>query len=162
MTEEETQDKCIIAIRIRGTVSAKREARETLQMLHLTRNNYAVLIDNRKSFLGMLQTVQSYVTWGEISKEVLYSLIRAKGRITGNKKLTEEYIKKAGYTSLEELAEAITGSHVRYWKLPKIQPYFRLRPPTKGFKGNIKKSYNAGGEAGYRGEKINELIKRMF
>jgi len=109
-----------------------------------------------------LQTVKSYVTWGEISKEVLYSLIQAKGRIVGNKKLTEEYVKKTGYKSLEELVEAITDSHVKYWKLPKIQPYFRLHPPAKGFKGNIKKSYTAGGEAGYRGEKINELIKRMF
>jgi large subunit ribosomal protein L30 len=36
-----------------------------------------------------------------------------------------------------------------------------LHPPTKGFKGKIKKSYSAGGELGYRGEKINELIKRM-
>lgn len=162
MTEEEMRDKCIIAIRIRGTVSAKREARETLQMLHLTRNNYAVLIDNRKPFLGMLQTVQSYVTWGEISQEVLYLLIEAKGRISGDKKITAEYTKKAGYESLEELVEAVTSCHVKYWKLPRIQPYFRLRPPTKGFKGNIKKSYSAGGESGYRGEKINELIKRMF
>jgi len=48
-----------------------------------------------------------------------------------------------------------------YQKLPNVQPVFKLPPPSKGFKGKTKKSYGAGGEAGYRGEKINELIKRM-
>jgi len=38
---------------------------------------------------------------------------------------------------------------------------FRLRPPKKGFKGKVKRSFAAGGEAGYRGEEINELLKRM-
>ena len=70
-------------------------------------------------------------------------------------------MKKAGYKSLEELAEKIHKCAVMYQKLPGIQPVFRLRPPTKGFKGNIKKSYRAGGELGYRGEDINELVKRM-
>ena len=51
--------KCIIAVRIRGVISAPREVRETLHMLNLKRNNYAVLIDNRPSFLGMLKTAQN-------------------------------------------------------------------------------------------------------
>jgi len=45
--------------------------------------------------------------------------------------------------------------------LPGVKPVFRLHPPRKGFKGSIKKSYRAGGEAGYRGEAINDLIRRM-
>jgi large subunit ribosomal protein L30 len=42
-----------------------------------------------------------------------------------------------------------------------VQPIFKLHPPRKGFKGKTKKSFAAGGEAGYRGEKISELLKRM-
>jgi len=130
-------------------------------MLHLTRNNYAVLIDDRPSFVGMLKTAQNFVTWGEASKEIVNTLIKGRGILAGNKKLTDEYAQKAGYKSLEELAEAIFNCRVEYWKLPKVQPVFKLHPPTKGFKGKIKKGYGAGGELGYRGEKINELIKRM-
>ena len=48
-----------------------------------------------------------------------------------------------------------------FQKLPNVQPVFKLRPPSKGFKGKTKKGFSAGGEAGYLGEKINELIKRM-
>lgn len=161
MTETKER-KCICAVRIRGTISASREVRETLQMLHLTRNNYAVLIDNRPSFLGMLKTAQHFVTWGEISKEAVQMLVKEKGRLVGGKKLTDEYAQSVGFKLVDELAEAIFHCYVEYWKLPNVQPVFKLHPPTKGFKGKIKKSYGMGGELGYRGEKITELIKRMF
>lgn len=161
MTEETGENKCVVAVRIRGTISARREARETLKLLHLTRNNYAVLIDNSPSFVGMLKAVQGYVTWGEASEEIVSALMRERSRLLGNNRPTEEYLNKAGYKTMEELAEAVFNCRVKYWKLPSVQPAFRLRPPTKGFKGNIKKGYGAHGELGYRGQKINELIKRM-
>lgn len=161
MTEENKESTCIAVVRIRGTIQAQRELRETLQMLHLTRNNYAVLIVNSPSFVGMIKTAQNYVTWGEASKETVNMLLAKKGRLAGNKRLTDEYIRKAGYKSLEELAEAVFSCKVAYRKLPKMQPVFKLHPPSKGFKGNIKKGYATGGELGYRGEKINDLIKRM-
>ncbi|MGB9740365.1 MAG: 50S ribosomal protein L30 [Candidatus Bathyarchaeia archaeon] len=161
MTEKTEERRCIIAVRVRGTISAPLEVRETLKMLHLTRNNYAVLIDNRPSYLGMLKTAQNFITWGEASKEAVTTLIIERGKLLGDEKLTDEYAQKLGYKSLEELAEAVLNCKIEYWKLPKIQPVFKLHPPTKGFRGKIKKSYSAGGELGYRGEKINELIKRM-
>jgi large subunit ribosomal protein L30 len=131
-------------------------------MLHLTRNNYAVLVDDRPSFLGMIKTVRDYITYGEISKEGVVSLIKEKGRLAGNKKLTDEYAQKVGHKSLEELAAAVSDCRAEYWKLRDIEPVFRLHPPTKGFKGKIKKGYGAGGELGYRGESINQLLNRMI
>jgi len=162
LPEEAESRKCIAAIRVRGIISAPLQVRETLKMLNLKRNNYAVLIDNRPSFLGMLKTAQSFVTWGEISKETLMALLKERGRLVGNKKLSDDYAKKLGYASLDELADAIYNCKVEYWRLPNIQPYFRLHPPTKGFKGKIKKGYGMGGELGYRGEEINELLERMI
>ncbi len=162
MSEEKKEPKCIAVVRIRGTISAPLQVRETLKMLNLTRNNYAVLIDNRPSFLGMIKTAQNFITWGEASKEIVNGLIKEKGKVAGNKRLTDEYVQKTGYKSLEELVEAIFNCCIEYWKLQNIQPVFKLHPPTKGFKGKIKKGYGMGGELGYRGDKINELIKRML
>ena len=130
-------------------------------MLRLDRTNYAVLVDNRPSFRGMLKRVQAYTTWGEPSKETVTMLLKQRGRLAGDRKLTEEQVQKLGFKSFEDLAEAIVTGRVEYSKLPGMRPLFRLRPPTKGYKGKTKKSYNAGGEAGYRGEKIDELVKRM-
>ena len=162
MTEKTEEHKCIVAVRVRGVISAPKQVRETLEMLNLKRNNYAVLIDNRPSFLGMLKTAQNFITWGEASKETVRMLIKERGRTLGNKRLTDEYAQKIGYKSLDELAQAVFNCQLKYWKLPNIQPVFKLHPPKKGFKGKIKRAYGAGGELGYRGEKINELIKRMI
>lgn len=162
MSDKSEERKCIAVVRVRGTISAPMQVRETLRMLNLKRNNHAILIDNRPSFLGMLKTAQNFVTWGEVSKEIIMAMLKENGRLAGNKKLTDEYAQKIGYKSLEELAEAIFDCKVEYWKLPEIQPYFKLHPPSKGFKGKIKKGYSVGGELGYRGEQINALLKRMI
>jgi len=130
-------------------------------MLNLTRNNYAVLIDDRPSFLGMLKRARDYITWGEASEETVQLLIEKKGKLLGNRKLADEYAKTAGFNTLDGLAEAVLNCHTEYWKLPNVQPVFKLHPPTKGFKGKTKKGYGSGGELGYRGDKINELVKRM-
>jgi large subunit ribosomal protein L30 len=138
------------------------QARETLEMLHLPRNNYGALVDDRPAFMGMLKKARDYITYGEPSKETLAMLIKKKGRLAGNKKLTDEYAQKVGYKSLDDLADAVHAGRAEYWKLQNIQPVFRLHPPSKGFKGKIKKHYGSGGELGYRGEEINELLKRML
>lgn len=148
-------------VKIRGTISAQREVRETLQLLRLTRTNNAVLIDNRLSYIGMLYRVQNYVTWGEVSKETVALMLKERGRLAGGKKLTDESVEKLGFKSIDSLADAIASCKAEYQKLPNVQPVFKLRPPSKGFKGKTKKSFTAGGEAGYRGERIKDIIKRM-
>ena len=159
MTEER---KCLAVIRVRGSSGVFREMKETLKMLHLTRNCHATLIDDRPSYLGMLRKVQNQVTWGEVSKDSTVQLLRARGKLVGNKKITEEYLKEIGYKSLDDLAEAIHKTEVEFTRLPNVKPVFRLHPPKKGFKGKVKKSYAAGGVTGHRGEAINNLIKRMI
>lgn len=153
--------KCLVAVRVRGVSDISQEIRDTLNMLRLTRNCNATLIDDRPSYLGMLHKVQNYVTWGEISKENMALLLKKRGRLVGDEKLTDEYAQELGYKSLGDLTEATYKVEVEYSRLPKIKPVFRLHPPKKGFKGKVKRSYAAGGVTGYRGEAINDLIKRM-
>lgn len=162
MTEKPETHKCLAVVRIRGVVSASKEVRETLEMLNLKHTNHAALVDDRPSYSGMLNAVRNYVTFGEPSRDIVAALIEKKGRIEGDKKLTGEYAQKLGFKSLAELAEAIHSGRAEYWKLPNIQPYFRLRPPSKGYKGKTKRSYGSGGELGNRGNKIDDLLKRML
>jgi large subunit ribosomal protein L30 len=161
MTQKAVEFKPLVVVRIRGLVSAQREARETLDLLHLSHTNHAVIIDNRPAYKGMLQRVNSYVTYGEPTKETLAIMIQKRGLLAGSKKITEEYLTKIGYKNIDDLAEAIVSCKVQYSKLPDIQARFRLHPPSKGYKGKTKKGFQAGGEAGYRGEAINALVQRM-
>ena len=153
--------KCLAVIRVRGVSDVFREIRDTLEMLHLSRNCQGTLIDDRPSYLGMLRKARNYVTWGEVSLENIVLLLKKRGRVVGNRRLTDEYVKEVSYESLEDLAEAIHEGKVEFGRLPNVKPVFRLHPPKKGFRGKVKKSFAAGGVTGYRGEAINDLIKRM-
>jgi len=156
------QRKCLAVIRVRGISDIFREINETLDMLHLRRNYHATLIDSRSSYLGMLEKAQNYVTWGEVSKKNITYLLKTRGKLVGNKKLTDQYAQEIGYKSLGDLSEAIFQTKIEYIHLPKIKPVFRLHPPSKGFKGKVKRSYSAGGVSGYRGEAINTLLEKMI
>jgi large subunit ribosomal protein L30 len=157
----EEQRKCLVAVRIRGMSDISQEIKDTLSMLRLTRNCHATLLDDRPAYNGMLRKSKDYLTWGEVSQENIALLLKKRGKLVGDKKLTDEYAKELGYKSLDDLAEAIFKMEVECSSLPEVKPVFRLRPPKKGFKGKVKRSYAAGGEAGYRGDAINDLLKRM-
>jgi large subunit ribosomal protein L30 len=154
--------KCLAVVRVRGIPNASRDVRETLEMLHLLRVSHATLLDNRPAYLGMLRKAQHYVTWGEISKDNITLLLREKGRLVGNKELTDEYAQEIGYKTLGDLAEALCKVEVEYKNLQDIKPVFRLHPPSKGYKGKTIKSFKMGGATGPRGEAINDLVKRMI
>jgi len=155
------QLKCLVAVRIRGMSDVSQEVKDTLSMLRLNRNCHATLVDDRPAYKGMLRKSKDYLTWGEVSQENIALLLKKRGRLVGDKKLTDEYAKELDYESLDDLAEAIFKVDIEFSSLPEVKPVFRLRPPKKGFKGKIKRSFAAGGELGYRGDAINDLLKRM-
>jgi large subunit ribosomal protein L30 len=161
MAQKTEECRSLVVVKIRGTVRAQKETRETLEFLHLVHTNHAVIIDSRAAYMGMLQRVNSYITYGEPTKELIAMMLQKRARLAGDKKLTDEYIQKIGYKSIDDLAEAIISCKVQYQKLPDVEPRFKLHPPSKGYKGKTKKGFKAGGEAGYRGEAINDLVKRM-
>lgn len=158
---EETR-KCLAVVRVRGLSDVRGEINDTLKMLRLNHNCHAVLIDDRSSYLGMLKKVENQVTWGEVSRDTVTKVLKKRGRTLGSKRLTDEYTKKVGYESLDELAEAVWKLEVDYKSLPDIEPVFRLHPPRKGYRGGVKKTYNVGGSLGYRGEDINTLLENMI
>ncbi len=149
-------------IRVRGRTGVRKEIVDTLRMLRLTRVNHCVLIPDTPSYRGMLQKVKDYVTWGEINEETLARLIRYRGRLIGDKEITDEYIQESmGFETIEDLAKAIVEGKVLYKDIPNVKPVFRLHPPLKGWE-KTKRHYTEGGALGYRGDKINELILRML
>lgn len=160
--EQPAQKRCLAVVRIRGVSDIHRDIKGTMNMLRLQKNCHATLLDNRPANLGMLQKAQHYLTWGEVSKETLTLLLTKRGRLVGNKKLSDEYAQKAGKKSLDELAEAIVKGDIEFHSLPSMKPIFRLHPPSKGFRGKVKQSFVVGGATGYRGEAINKLLEQMI
>ncbi|TKJ17444.1 50S ribosomal protein L30 [Candidatus Woesearchaeota archaeon B3_Woes] len=132
MSEESKPNVKYAVIRIRGLVRVKKEINHTMELMGLYRKNYCVLID-KKDF-GMIKKVKDYVTYGEIDKETEDLVVKKRGEKTKNKE-GKEVIKK----------------------------FFRLNPPRKGFgRKGIKVAFSKSGGLGYRGDKINDLLKRML
>jgi large subunit ribosomal protein L30 len=150
------------AVRVRGIVNVKPDIKRTLQLFRLTRVNHCVLLEENASTKGMLQIAKDYITWGEIDKAILSELISSRGKLEGDKELTEDYIKSAtSYTNLEKLSQAIIDNKFKYKDIPNVKPIFRLSPPKNGYEG-IKRSFVNKGALGYRRKEINKLLERMI
>jgi len=136
------------AVRVRGIVNVKPDIKRTLQLFRLTRVNHCVLLEENASTKGMLQIAKDYITWGEIDKAILSELIGSRGKLEGDKELTEDYIKSAtSYTNLEKLSQAIIDNKFKYKDIPNVKPIFRLSPPKNGYEG-IKRSFVNKGALG--------------
>jgi large subunit ribosomal protein L30 len=153
----------IAIVQIRGVVRTPQKIKDTLTMLKLVKRNSCVIVDANSSFNGMIEAVKDYVTWGEIDESTLLELINKRGRIMGNKPLTNEYLKeKTGMTSPAFVKDLLIGKK-KIKDVPGMKPFFRLKPPTKGYeRGGVKTPFSMGGALGYRKDHINNLIKRML
>jgi len=154
--------KLYAVIRLRGRVGVPPDIKLTLRSLRLTRKNHCVIVEATPSIEGMLKMASGYITYGEISEEALAALLEKRGRLRGDERLTLDHIKRLGFESFRDLAKAIFEDRVSLRSIPNLKPVFRLHPPSGGFKGTIKKPVEQGGELGYRGARINELLMKMI
>jgi len=138
-------------VRVRGNVNMRKEIMDTLRMLRLNRINHCVLLRRDPAIEGMIKKVKDFVTWGEIDDKTLEALLNKKGRLAGDKKLEAKELKKI----LSKIKKVKNLKEIEGFK-----PVFRMDPPSKGHR-NIKQAYPKGA-LGYRGEKINFLLKRMM
>ena len=152
----------LAVVRIKGTVGVRPDVKRTLELLNLKRKYNATLLMNSGIVQGMLQKAKDYITFGEIDKDVLKKLLLKRGRTRDGKKLTPEVLKDRGIVSIDELVSKMMAGEIKLNRIKWLKPYFRLSPPSKGFKGSTLKSVREGGELGYRGEKINNLLVRMI
>ena len=138
----------LAAIRIRGLTSISGKVESALRMLRLYKNNYCVVVPDTPIYTGALKKAKDYLTWGELDDETFKFLVEKKaepfnGRVSDSK-------------------EKIKYNDFFVFNNRKFKKFFRLNPPRKGFgRKGIKHSYKQGGALGYRGAKINDLIKRM-
>lgn len=152
----------LAVVRVRGTININTDIKDALRMLHLTRANHCTIIPEDKQWRGTLLKVKDYVTWGPVDEKTLLEMLQKRGRIAGGKPLTGAYLaENTGYKTLEDLAAALAGAKADLRHLKGVKPLFRLAPPRQGYE-KVTHDYKTGGTLGDRGEKINELIRRML
>lgn len=149
-------------VRVRGTVNIDGKIKDTLKMLRLNKPNHCVVIPETPTYRGMLQVVKDYVIWGEIQPSVLSDMLKRRGQLEGGKNVSDNVVKShTGFESVSAYSQALLKGEASFKKFKELKPVFRLNPPKKGYNG-IKRAHSVGGALGYRGDKINELIRRMI
>jgi large subunit ribosomal protein L30 len=163
-------------IRLRGTPGTPRDIETALYLLRLRRKFTMVVVRGTPSITKMIERVNDWVTWGEIDADTLAEVLRGRGRIVGDRPLTPDYLRKWGWQSFDEVALAYVSGDIDYLAcgrkvrvregerapcIPHLKPFFRLHPPRGGL-NSIKRHFSVGGDLGYRGPFINELIRRML
>ena len=68
----------LAVIRLRGSVGLKPDVRKTFELLKLDRKFTLALLPDKPEFRGMLQRVNDYATWGEVSDSILKELDKLK------------------------------------------------------------------------------------
>ena len=160
---EEKNKKRIAVVRLRGSINVSKKVKDTLNMLRLYKRNGCVVIPNTPYYIGMIIKTKDYITWGEIDEQTFLELVKQRGRIVGNKLLTEEYLKDKTKLSFDQLTKNYFAFKIELKQIPGLKLFFKLKPPAKGFeRKGIKTPYSMGGALGYRKDKINDLIRRML
>ena len=147
-------------IRVRGSINVKPKIKETMKLMRLNRVNHCVIVPENETYDGMLKIIKDYVTWGEVDVETTELMLGSSGKTSGNAIFTKKELKDSSFKTMKTLAKNLSEGKVVMRDIPKLKPLFRLHPPRKGYEG-IKRSFKEGGALGYRGEKINQLIRRM-
>ncbi len=142
----------IIAIRIKGLVDTEPKPKATLERLRLRKKFSAVLLTENNEILGMLKRVQSYVSYGKISKELVKELITKRGLLKGNKPVDKKNISDKLIDEVYEGKKKISDEG--------IKPFFRLHPPVGGFKKGTRLSYPQGILG--NNKEIEKLLVRMI
>ncbi|MFH2019804.1 MAG: uL30 family ribosomal protein [archaeon] len=146
---EKPEIKKIAVVRVRGMVAHSSKVDQTFDMINLGNKNWCVVLDNNPSMMGMINKVKDYVTWGEISEEVFKELVEKRADPFNER--------------LEDSNSKIKYTNYFVYDGKKYKKAIRLAPPRKGYgRKGIKYSFVNGGSLGGRGDKINDLIKRMI
>lgn len=152
--------KRIGVVRVRGGVGTNRKVKDALTMLRLSKVNYATIIDDRKSYIGTLNKVKDYVTWGEIGPEEVELILKNRGELAGGKRLTDGYVKDGKkFKSIKDFAKSFVKFEAELDDILDLKPFFRLHPPRKGH-GGIKRSFTEGGALGKR-DSMKDILHRM-
>jgi large subunit ribosomal protein L30 len=154
----------LLAIRLKGEFGTPWSLGTALTTLHLKRKFNAVIVENKPENIGMLRQVKDYVTWGDVNTSDLAMLFRERGEFSGGARVTDDRVKKKfGEATVQDLASALIKGRVSLRALRQggLNPVFRLRPPSGGFEGTIKRTYSSRGELGNRGPAIAGLLTRM-
>lgn len=108
-----------------------------------------------RGFVGIRKTIKDTLNMLRLYRKNYCVILEARPELIGMLKKAKDYI------TWGEIDDSTLGL-LSEKRGEKDKSFFRLNPPRKGFgRKGIKRPFKVGGALGYRGDKINDIIKRM-
>ncbi len=165
------EPKLVIVVRIRGTIGVSPKAKKVMQLFRLRQLHNATLVRLNEATIRMLRLIEPYVTYGNPSRTTVEKLILKRGfgklnkqRIPiGENAVVAEGLGKFGITCVPDLVHELVTVGPHFKEANNFLWPFKLNNPKGGFSRKTKMlHFMEGGEAGARGEEINNFIKKML
>src|SRR3972149_4385220 len=115
----------LAVVRVKGDFGNSADIKMTLKLLRLYKKNYCVVLPTNPQIIGMVQKIKDLVTFGEVSKEMMMKLLKARGRVAGNKPLTEDYLKSKTNATFENFADELLAYKKELRDVPGLKQFFR-------------------------------------
>lgn len=139
-------------------------------MLNLKRLHHATFVRMTPEVQTALSLLEPYVLYGTPNPQTIRDLIFKYGFMRYNGKKTpissntqiEEVFGESGIICLEDILHEIITVGPNFEKVMKALYPFILPNPKEGWIGKKGLSFQKGGIAGYRGDKINEFMKSIL
>lgn len=168
--DETREHTPLIVIRIAGQAQRiPREIKAILAKIHLDKMYSANILFYNKEALKMIKLIESYVTWGYLKKTRLEELLTKRGSvIIGNNEqndLDNAQIENAlgtfGIFCLEDIIHELSIESKHSKEVLNYLGYFMLAQCDE-IKDKVNIAFVKGGNQGFRGDKINSLLKKMI
>jgi len=160
--------KVVFVIRVRGIMRASPKTNKILQLLRLRQVNSGVFVRMNQATTTMLKWVEPYITYGEPNLKTVRTLIYKRGYGKVNKQrvplsdnaVIQQSMGQYGIVCVEDLIHEIFTCGPHFKEATTFLWPFKLNSPLGGWtdKGS---HFNEGGDAGFREEEINKLVRRM-
>jgi len=160
----------VIIIRISGNWDRIANDIKTLLLkLKMKRLYSALILKYDKQTFKLINLIEAYITWGYINKTSISDLIYKRATYYGNDKhlvpldnnIVENNLGQLNLVCIEDIVHELATCGKRFKEVVNFLGFFLLSP-TDEVKKKIHLKVEKGGAQGFRGDKINELLKKMI
>jgi large subunit ribosomal protein L30 len=151
----------LLVVNLHGSINSPVPVRRTLKELWVAKRFSASVVTDDPPTVGMLRRCKDFVAWCPLEEGLLSDLLRKRGMVSSARALDQEWLRKMGFKTHEELAAKMMKEGVRLSAVSGILPYFRLAPPRGGFKLSLRRQSTERGLLGSN-PRLEGIIRRMF
>jgi len=168
--DESKENTPVIIIRISGSWNrVANDIKSLLLKLKMKRLYSALILKYDKQTFKLITLIEPYITWGYINKTSITDLIYKRATYFGNDQtlvpldntIIENNLGNLNLVCIEDIIHELASCGKSFKEVVNFLGFFLLSP-TDEIKKKIHLKVEKGGSQGFRGDKINELLKKMI